>query len=126
MANNNNRPVYLNLFRIHLPVTAVLSLAHRLTGVVMVALIPVLIYMLAQSLHSEQAYQQLLNQLNSTPGRTIVIIFVWFLAHHLFAGLRYFLIDMDIGVSKVGSRQGAWAVIVAGIVTMLIVSAGLL
>lgn len=124
--NNNNRPVFLNLFRIHLPVTAVLSLAHRGTGVLLFLLIPGLIYLLGLSLESPQGYQQVLSLVEQPLWRSVLILITWFLAHHLFAGIRYLLIDIDIGIDTVISRHSSWMVIIAGIVVMLITSVVLL
>ena len=121
MANNNNkRPVFLNLFRIHLPVTAVLSLAHRGTGVLLFLLIPGVIYLLGLSLQSAQGYQQVLALVQHPLGRSIFILITWFLTHHLFAGIRYLLLDIDIGVDAAVSRRSAWLVLAAGIIVMLI------
>ena len=124
--NNNNRPVFLNLFRIHLPVTAVLSLAHRFTGVLLFLLIPGLIYLLGLSLESPQGYQQVLSLVEQPLWRSVLILITWFLAHHLFAGIRYLLIDIDIGIDTAISRHSSWMVIIAGIVVMLITSVVLL
>jgi len=124
--NNNNRPVFLNLFRIHLPVTAVLSLAHRGTGVLLFLLIPGLIYLLSLSLESPQGFQQVQSLIQQPVWRSVFILVVWFLAHHLFAGIRYLLIDVDVGVGAEVSRRSSWLVLVAGIVVMLIASMVLL
>ena len=117
--NNNKRPVFLNLFRIHLPVTAVLSLAHRATGILLFLLIPVMIYLLHLSVESPQGFHRLQTLVDQPLWRSALILLAWFLAHHLFAGIRYLLIDIDIGVGAAASRRGAWIVLCAGIVVML-------
>ena len=52
------RPVFLNLLRIRQPVTAVLSILHRITGVLMVLLLPGLIYLLDLSLRGPAQFDQ--------------------------------------------------------------------
>jgi len=126
MANNNNRPVFLNLFRIHLPVTAVLSLAHRGTGVLLFLFIPVLIYLLGLSLESPEGFARVRSLVELPIWRSVLILIAWFLAHHLFAGIRYLLIDADIGVEAAASRRGAWVVLIAGVLVMLITAVVLL
>jgi len=123
MLNNNNRPVFLNLFKIHLPVTAVVSVAHRLTGIVLFLLIPVLIYLLDLSLEGPEGFNRVRNLVESPLWHAAMILFGWFLAHHFFAGIRYLLIDIDIGVSAAASRRGAWLVLAASIVTVLFLGA---
>lgn len=121
MANNNKRPVFLNLARIHFPVTAVISIAHRLTGLLLFLLIPVLIWLWQISLRDIDGYEQVLEWFRSPPFRSVLILSVWVLTHHFFAGLRYLLIDIDIGIEPASSRRGAWIAIAAGIFTMLFI-----
>lgn len=123
MLNNNNRPIFLNLFKIHLPVTAVVSVAHRLTGIVLFMLIPVLIYLLDLSLEGPEGFNRVRHLSESPLWHAAIILAGWFLAHHFFAGIRYLLIDIDIGVSAVASRRGAWLVLAASIITVLIMGA---
>lgn len=117
---NNKRPVFLNLFRIHLPVTAVLSLAHRASGILLFLLIPGLIYLLHLSVESPQGFHQVQALVDQPVWRSVVILLAWILAHHLFAGIRYLLLDIDIGISATASRRGAWVVLCAGILVMLL------
>jgi len=126
MLNNNKRPVFLNLFKIHLPVTAVLSLAHRFTGIVLFLMIPVLIYFLDLSLDGPEGFERVHQLVQQPLMRSALILIAWFLAHHFFAGIRYLLIDIDIGVAPAASRRGAWLVMVAGIITVILVSLGVL
>jgi succinate dehydrogenase / fumarate reductase cytochrome b subunit len=124
--NNHTRPVFLNLFKIHLPVTAVLSVAHRLTGIVLFLMIPVLIYLLDLSLSGPEGFARVRSLIQQPLWHSSLILLTWFLAHHFFAGIRYLLIDIDIGVQPVSSRRGAWVVLAAGIVTVILVSLGAL
>ena len=121
MANNNKRPVFLNLARIHFPVTAVISIAHRLTGLLLFLLIPVSIGLWQMSLRDANGYEQVLAWFRSPPLRSVLILAVWVLTHHFFAGLRYLLIDIDNGIEPAAGRRGAWVAIVAGIVAMLFI-----
>ena len=67
MNNKNKRPVYLNLFQIRLPVAGVVSILHRITGVVMVISLPLSLYALQQSLASADEYATVTGYL-SLPG----------------------------------------------------------
>ena len=40
----------------------------------------------------------------------LVFVAAWAFAHHLLAGIRFLLIDFDIGVSKPSARFTAWLV----------------
>ncbi len=108
------RPVHLNLLKIKLPIAGIMSIIHRATGLWMFLLTPYLIYLLDMSLISEQGFERASQALHSGIGPVIVFSLMWSLMHHLLAGIRYLLIDVDLGVEKVQARQSALAVTVAG------------
>lgn len=119
------RPVFLNLLQIRLPVAGVMSIIHRVSGVVMVLSIPLLIYLLDLSLASPQGFADATALFDNILVKLILFGFIWGLMHHLLAGIRYLLIDIDIGVEKPLFRQTAWAVIIAAPVLALILMGGL-
>ena len=120
MANNKNRPIFLDLKRIHMPVNAVMSIGHRLAGVMLFLAIPVVIYILELSLRDPQGYQHVQELFNSLWFRAAFILLFWFLAHHFFAGIRYLLIDVEVGVEPAAARKSAWLVIASALVAVLI------
>jgi len=120
MKDNKNRPVFLNLLRIHMPVGAVVSITHRLSGIVLALLIPVSTYFLELSLRDAQGYQQLQRVLESGVAKAAVIIAVLGLVHHLLSGIRVLLIDIDIGAQRHSGRRGAWLVAAGDAVTVLL------
>ncbi len=119
MANNNKRPVFLDLTRIHLPVTAVLSIGHRITGVLMMLAIPLLVFLFDRSLADEQGYDFVTGLLQGDVFRVLLLLGLWFFAHHFLAGIRYLLIDADIGVDPATARASAWIVFAGGIAMLL-------
>ena len=121
MLNRRPRPVYLNLLQFRFPVTAVVSILHRISGVLMFLFIPVSIYLLGKSLQSDQAYQETINQLNTFGGRAGMILMAWALFHHLFAGMRYFLIDLEWVISRQGARVSAWVVLLSAILVAVLI-----
>lgn len=106
----DKRPVYLNLFKIRLPVTGMVSLAHRVSGVVLFISIPFAVYLLDRSVASAQDFQAVRQILSSLPMQGLLVLLAWAFAHHFFAGIRFLLIDADIGVEKRAARRGAWLV----------------
>ena len=113
MEARDHRPKHLNLLQIRLPVTGFVSIAHRLSGVMLFAFIPVSVYWLEASLASEASFTMLLESLSSPVMKLILTLLSWAFIHHLLAGIRFLLLDLHIGVGKVYSRQGAWAVLAA-------------
>ncbi len=123
---SSKRPVHLNLFKIRLPVAGVMSIIHRLTGAIMFLSIPLLIYLLDRSLISEAGFMQAVAFLHTPPGMLMLFGLMWSLMHHLLAGIRYLLIDIDLGVDKPTARLSALLVIVSGPVLGLLLTWGML
>lgn len=119
------RPVFLNLMQIRLPVAGVMSIIHRATGVVMVLSIPLLMYLLDLSLAGPEGFAAAGALFDNILVKLILLGFIWGLMHHLLAGIRYLLIDIDVGVEKPLFRHTAWAVIIAAPVLALILMGGL-
>jgi len=51
------------------------------------------------------------------------ILLLCSLAHQFFAGIRFLLIDAEIGVDKSQARIGAWLVFLAGLITVIVIIA---
>ncbi len=117
---NNIRPVFLNLLLIRMPVAAVISIIHRMSGVVMVLTIPLVFYMLDLSLSGDEGFEQVRSMFFDGFDRLLLLCFVWGLVHHLLAGLRFLLIDLDIGVEHYASTRSAWMVVSGAIIFTLL------
>ena len=120
----DKRPVYLNLLKIRLPLTGVVSFAHRITGVLLFISIPFAVYLLDLSVQSEESYEEARQLLNQPLMLIVQILILWSLIHHFFAGIRFLLIDADIGVEKAQARLGAWLVLLAEAVTLFVIVCG--
>ena len=107
------RPVYLNLLKIRLPTTGIISFAHRVSGFLLFLAIPFSIYVLDLSVTSSQGYQESLQLLQQPLVQIVLLLLVWALVHHFLAGIRYLFLDFDIAIDKAGSNRTAWIVIVA-------------
>lgn len=120
MGKNKKRPVYLNLFKIRLPVGGILSILHRATGAFLVLLLPFAIYILDRSLQDPTAFDKISARLMSLEGRIALLIMVWAFAQHFMSGLRHLLLDIGIGDSKATARLNAWLAFAAtGLVVLL-------
>lgn len=108
-----SRPVFLNMLQIRLPIPGIMSILHRASGVLMVLLTALLVWLLDQSLSGEEGYALVAGFFGSIIGKLSLFIFLWMLMHHLFAGIRYLLLDIDVGIEKIPARYSALAVMVA-------------
>ncbi len=120
-----SRPKYYDLNLLNLPPPGIVSILHRVTGVVMLLfLIPVMLYLLQATLRSESAFNFWHNVLTTfILVKLIVLGFLWAFLHHLFAGIRYLLLDVHIGIAKAPARQSAIVVLVLGVLATAVVGA---
>jgi succinate dehydrogenase / fumarate reductase cytochrome b subunit len=114
------RPVFFNLMQIQMPVGALTSIAHRVTGVLLAISVPFSIYLLDLSLQDPQRYAQVTSLFDNRPFRAATIVLVWVLAHHLLAGVRHLLSDIDIGSKLPAARRSAWVVNLGGVAVALL------
>ena len=120
MPKKQKRPVYLNLVKIRLPVGGVLSILHRITGAMLVLMLPLALYLFDRSLQDPTAFAEIAGHFKSLEGRVALLIMVWAFAQHFMSGIRHLLLDIGIGDSGPAARLNAWLAFAAtGVVVIL-------
>jgi succinate dehydrogenase / fumarate reductase, cytochrome b subunit len=94
MTLNNNRPTSPHLQVYKLPLTGLISITHRMTGVLLSVGLVFLVYILWAMAGGEASYQSLQNLLQQGLVRIIYWGFVYALFFHLCHGIRHLLWDM--------------------------------
>jgi succinate dehydrogenase / fumarate reductase cytochrome b subunit len=129
--NNNNatgnvraRTVDLPLLGIRLPASGVVSIVHRLTGVLLVILIPFLVYGLQVSLSGADGFREISRWADRVPVRIFLGIVILILAQHFFSGIRHLLLDLHVGMTRNASRRTAWASFAATAIVALVLCLG--
>lgn len=102
------RPYYLNLLQIRLPVGGWVSILHRASGALLSLLVPVLLYALMLSLRSAEGFARVQGWLSGGIGWLLALLVSWALLHHFLAGLRHLGFDFGWGEGRVRARQTAW------------------
>jgi succinate dehydrogenase, cytochrome b556 subunit len=125
MSPSSKRPVFLNLSKIQMPVGALTSIGHRISGVLLALSVPAAVYTFDLSLRDEPGFARVMALVVHLPVKVLAVIIVWALAHHLLDGIRHVLTDLDIGSPLRVARRSAWTVNLAG-VAVAIVTAGVL
>jgi succinate dehydrogenase / fumarate reductase cytochrome b subunit len=115
-----DRPVYRNiglaqLIKYRLPWAGKVSILHRISGAMLFLTLPFLLYLLDQSLASELSYQQFQAITGHVLVKIICLGLIWAFLHHFCAGIRYLLLDLEIGVEKVDANRSAIFVFCLGL-----------
>jgi succinate dehydrogenase / fumarate reductase cytochrome b subunit len=117
------RPVYLNLVAIRLPLPGLISILHRISGALLFLIgIPVLLWAVQSSLVSQDTYARFQSVFATPIAKLIALALVWAYVHHLLAGLRHLVLDLDVGTELQSARQSAAAVLVLAIIITIIVA----
>lgn len=119
------RPVYLNLFQISFPITAIVSILHRISGVLLFFAIPLVLWALDQSLKDAFGFYTI----HTFFGGLVCKIVLWGLLsafiYHSVAGIRHFLMDCHIGETKEGGRLGAQITLGVSLILIVLLGIGL-
>lgn len=119
---NKNRPVNLDISTIKLPITAYVSILHRVSGVILFVGVAILLCMLDASLESAESFAALKEGLQNPVYQFLIWGTIAALAYHTVAGIKHLIMDAGIGESLEGGQTGAKIVLVVAVV--LIVLAG--
>ena len=121
-----DRPAYKNiglaqLIKYRLPWAGKVSILHRISGAVMFLLLPFILYLFDQSLASELSYQKFQTFTSNILVKIVCLGLIWCFLHHFCAGIRYLLLDLEIGVEKSEANRSAIVVLVIGLALTAVV-----
>ncbi|GAA4014901.1 succinate dehydrogenase, cytochrome b556 subunit [Actimicrobium antarcticum] len=107
-----NRPEFRNihvtqLANYRLPLAGLISILHRISGFLMFALLPLILYLLDQSLLSEGTFEHFKGITSNWFVKLIILAVSWAFLHHFCAGIRHLIMDNHIGIDKDSSRKSA-------------------
>ena len=106
------RPVNLDLRTFRFPIAAIVSILHRISGIVLFFGVGYLTYLLNMTLQSPESFDWVLNAVPTTYHGILVWIVLTMVAYHFFAGIRHLLLDFHIGDSLPVSRKSSWIVLI--------------
>ena len=126
----------LNLFSdvrtYRLPLAGFISILHRVSGMLMFILLPLVIWMFDTSVSAEISFGRFSAAFNVglgfVPGwfiKLVTLALIWAYLHHLAAGVRHLYLDVSHKTTKDFGRQSAVATLVFSIGLTLILGAKL-
>jgi succinate dehydrogenase / fumarate reductase, cytochrome b subunit len=118
----DNRPVNLDFRTFKLPLPAITSILHRISGGFIFVGVGLLLYLLDLSLQSEAGFARATELLGNTFLKLLLWAVLSGLIYHLVAGFKHLLMDLGIGESLAGGLLAARLVVVVS--AFLIILAG--
>lgn len=116
----DSRPVFLDLLKIRLPIAALVSILHRVSGAVLFVASFYLLFLLAMSLGGSTEFEQLQLTLASPLHAVVLWLTLCLFSYHFLAGLRHVLMDLHMGESLRASRIGAILVMVSTLIACVL------
>jgi succinate dehydrogenase / fumarate reductase cytochrome b subunit len=117
---NQKRPINLDLLTIRLPLPALVSILHRASGVVLFLFLPLLIWMLSESLGSQFSFNELKTCFESFGTKLLVWLVLSALAYHLVAGIRHIITDMGFWEDLPKARKSSYGTLIVSLVLVVI------
>jgi succinate dehydrogenase / fumarate reductase cytochrome b subunit len=109
------RPEYRNIHvtqivGYRMPVPALVSIMHRVSGALLFLALPLLLWMFDLSLISEGTFARLGELGSGVLVKLVLLVLIWSFLHHLVAGIRYLVLDLHVGLELQQARRNAVAV----------------
>jgi len=131
------RPTYRNIhitqiLQYRLPPAGIVSILHRVSGVLMFILMPFIIWMFDTSVSSEISFARFTSAFNNgigfVPGflvKLVALALIWAYLHHFIAGVRHLWMDMTHSVTKEQGHSSAIVTLVSSVVLTVALGAKL-
>lgn len=121
------RPEFRNihvteLSNYRMPLGAIVSILHRISGFLICALLPCVLYMLQLSLRSEMSFAYFHGIASHWFVKLVTLALVWGYMHHFCAGVRHLFMDVHVGIEKIPARKTAASVLIVSVLLTLLVA----
>jgi succinate dehydrogenase / fumarate reductase cytochrome b subunit len=114
------RPKHLDLAKIRMPVSAIVSILHRISGAGLFLMLPFMLYLLQASLGSPDSYVRYRAAIQNPLVKLLLIGLLWAFLHHLLAGIRFLALDLHYGVELQPSRMTSRAVLAVSLLLTIV------
>ncbi len=121
------RPEFRNihvtqLAKYRLPIAGVVSILHRVSGTIMFLLLPFILYLLDNSLTSEDTFNYFAGYTQHLPVKFAILVLAWAYLHHFCAGIRHLLMDLHMGLDKHSAKKSGATVLAVSLTLAFLVA----
>jgi succinate dehydrogenase / fumarate reductase cytochrome b subunit len=104
------------------PLSAIVSIMHRISGFLLFLLLPFILYLLQESIRSEISFAHFQGIASHPVTRLVILAMVWGYMHHFCAGIRHLVMDTHVGLDKDSARKSAVGVLVVTWAVVIVVA----
>ncbi|WP_299001934.1 succinate dehydrogenase cytochrome b556 subunit [uncultured Shewanella sp.] len=115
------RPVHLDLQTIRFPATAIASILHRVSGVIMLFAVGILIWLLNESLASPESFANVQSLFDNLLVKFVIWGILTALGYHLIVGVRHLVMDAGCWEELASGQLSAKIAIALAVVFSIIV-----
>ncbi len=119
--NRGNRPLSPHLTIYRLPMTAKLSILHRITGMAMIPGALLIVWWFAAAVYSPAYFLVADRVLTSWFGTLVMLGSLWALAYHFCNGIRHLVWDTGRNFDLGGTERANWIVLGGSVVLTAVV-----
>jgi succinate dehydrogenase / fumarate reductase cytochrome b subunit len=120
---SKQRPKFLALNEIRLPLPGFVSILHRVSGAGLFLMLPLLVYILQLSLDGTADGAAAFKSVTGNPIIKLVLFGLsWAYLHHFCAGIRFLLLDVHVGIEKQAARSSATGVLAVSLALTVVVA----
>jgi succinate dehydrogenase / fumarate reductase cytochrome b subunit len=133
-ATTKARPVFTNIHvtqivKYRLPPAGIVSIFHRVSGVLMFVLLPFVVWLFDVSLTSEISYERFSSAYLAGAGwfpawivKLVTLALIWAYLHHFIAGVRHLWMDATHAVTKEFGRISALVTLAVSLLLTLVLA----
>jgi succinate dehydrogenase / fumarate reductase cytochrome b subunit len=120
-AVKKDRPEFRNIHFIkdlpnyRMPLASVVSFAHRVSGALLVLLLPLVLFLLDTSLANETSFDYFKVFSSGWCVKLAILAMAWGYLQHFCSGIRHLIMDLHVGLDKDSARQSATSVLVVSL-----------
>ena len=119
MDNNNPLSPHIQIYRWH--ISSLVSISHRITGIINIVAITVICFWIASLLLGETSYEFTKMFLNSIFGKFIILSLTWSFSFQILSEIRHLIMDLGYGFElKTTKVTGLIVIIGSFVLTVLI------
>ena len=119
MDNNNPLSPHIQIYRWH--ISSLVSISHRITGIINIVAITVICFWIASLLLGETSYEFTKMFLNSIFGKFIILSLTWSFSFQILSEIRHLIMDLGYGFELKTSKITGLIVIIGSFVLTILI-----